>query len=560
MAAHPLLPDPAVLTLDSLCVRNGVIVFTARAVVPGATCPCCGWLSERVHSWYRRTLLDLPWQGNAVHIALNVRKFFCDNRDCLRRVFAERLPTVAARYARKTTRLTGALRQLAYLAGGEAAARIARVFGLFVSPDALLDGLRREPAICRSTPRVLGVDDFAFRKGQRYGTILVDLEQRCPVDLLPDREATSVERWLRAHPGVEIVSRDRADAYRIGVTAGAPSAVQVADRFHLLTNLRQAVQESLTPHKKHFRRAVTAVPSTRGSPDQSEVGPVVAAVTGRQTKIQRLQAQRRQERLERWQRAKALREQGYTNAEIAFEVGVSRRTVIRLLQGEVFPERKARTRSTDTLTPYLAFIEQQWVAGRRSAAPLHRQVQAQGFTGSYASVRGALCRLSKGMALYPENARSATVPTRASHYSVRQMTWLLLRSADEGTLSAEETRDLSAVLEAVPTLAALKELAHAFLRLVRQRDGAALSPWLEAATAGPFSEMKRLAASFQSDGAAVRAALEQDWSNGPVEGQVNRLKFLKRQMYGRAGFDLLRARVLPLGVAVVSAATAAAAA
>jgi transposase len=543
MAAHstyPLLPDPAVLTLDSLAIQNGVIVFAARAVTAGATCPSCDHPSQRVHSRYARTLLDLPWQGNAVRIALSVRKFFCDNRECERRIFAERFPAVAARYARKTARLAEALRELAYLAGGEAAARIARAFGLVVSPDALLEGLKKAPPVSLGTPRVLGIDDFAFRKGRTYGTLLVDLERRCPVDLLPDREAASVEGWLKARPGVEIVSRDRAEAYRNGVTAGAPNVVQVADRFHLLANLRQAVQESLTPHKKHFRRAATASPSARGSP----VGSVAAAVTGSKTKLQKLQAERRQARLEKWQRTQALREQGFTNAQIALEVGLSKRTVIRFLKGDVYPERKARTRSTNSLTPYLPFIEQQWEAGRRCAALLHRQVQAQGFTGSYASVRGALCRLGKGMALYADEACSVVVPVRPSHYSVRQMTWLFLRSADEAALSQEEKEDLSATLAAVPALSPLKELAHEFLRLVRQRHAAALLPWLEAATASAFGAMKRLSASLQSDGAAVRAALEQGWSNGQVEGQVNRLKFVKRSMYGRAGFDLLRARVL----------------
>ena len=307
--------------------------------------------------------------------------------------------------------------------------------------------------------------------------------------------------------------------------------------------------------------AAAAFPSTSGSPVAS-VTPAVTAivtaiVTGATTKQQKIQSQRRQKRREKWQHAKALREQGYTNAAIASEVGVSVRTVVRLLKGDDYPERKARTRSTNCLTPYLPFIEQQWHAGRRCAATLYRQVQAQGFTGSYGSVYGALCRLGKGMALYAQEPCSAVVPARPSHYSVRQMTWLFLRSAHAGTLSAEETEDLSAMLTAVPSLSALKELTHEFLRLVRQRDAAALTHWLECASASAFSEVKRLAAGLQSDATAVRAALEQPWSNGPVEGQVNRLKFLKRQMYGRAGFDLLRARVLPFGaVAAVSTAAA----
>lgn len=172
-------------------------------------------------------------RGNAVRIALSVRKFFCDNRDCPRRIFAERLPAVTAHYARKTARLAEALRELAYLAGGEAASRIARTFGLLVSPDALLESLKKAPPLTLPTPRVLGVDDFAFEKGCRYGTILVDLERNCPVDLLPDRESTTLARWLQQHPGVQTVTRDRSSEYAKGIHEGAPDAVQVADRFHL---------------------------------------------------------------------------------------------------------------------------------------------------------------------------------------------------------------------------------------------------------------------------------------------------------------------------------------
>lgn len=249
MPAHPLLPDPNCLTLDALSIRNDTIVFAVRTTRSSGNCPICQCASDRVHSQYRRKLLDLPWQGNAARVELTARKFFCDNRECERRIFTEPLPTVVTRYSRKTARLTDALRELTYLAWGEAAARMARAFGLLVSPDALLDGIKKTPSLTGNTPRVLGVDDFAFKRGRRYGTILVDLERRCPVDLLPDRNADTLATWLRAHPGIEIVSRDRAEVYRNGVTAGAPDAVQVADRWHLLKNLGDTLERFL--HRQH---------------------------------------------------------------------------------------------------------------------------------------------------------------------------------------------------------------------------------------------------------------------------------------------------------------------
>jgi transposase len=419
-----------------------------------------------------------------------------------------------------------------------------------ISPDALLDILHKTPSAGSCpTPRVLGIDDFAFRKGQRYGTILVDLEKNCPVDVLPDRDAKSVEHWLKQHPGVEIVSRDRAEIYRNGVTAGAPNAIQVADRFHLLANLRQALQDSLIPFRKQFLRTTPIVNSassnssngsTRGSPQ----------IRGLTTRQQRLQAERRQKRHNIWERIQSLRNSGYTQLQIAREVGVSVKTVRRLFQGNAYPERKARTRSVNDLTLFLPYIQEQWNAERRCIATLYREVQDQGFTGSYGAVNGAICRLKKNMALYPDAISSASVPVRSPLYSVRQMTWLFLRSVDEGALPAEQLRDLEATLSSDSSLPELRDLAHMLVRLIRQRDVPALGTLISAASGSSFGEMKRLSSGLVSDLAAVRASLEQEWSNGQVEGQVNRLKFVKRSMYGRGSFDLLKARVLHQNKAV----------
>jgi transposase len=333
MAGHPLLPNPSCLVLESIGVQNGAIALAARTATAGATCPCCGWLSERVHSHYPRTLLDLPWQGNAVHVVLSVRKFFCDNPDCERRVFAERLPAVAARYARKTCRLADALRELAYLAGGEAAARIARTFGLLVSPDALLESLRRSslPAPASPTPRVLGVDDFAFKRGRRYGTLLVDLERRCPVDLLLDRESTTVERWLKEHPGVEIVSRDRANCYAEGVRAGAPHAVQVADRWHLIKNVGDALEKVLI-RKHSLLREVAA-----RSGDAPQLQP--APPSPRRVRQSQQANARHERRLARYEQILDLHRKGVSILGIQRLTGADPKTIRKYLRNGGLPER-----------------------------------------------------------------------------------------------------------------------------------------------------------------------------------------------------------------------------
>lgn len=328
----PFSPAPRELEFRSMAIdSDGVTIHmsTRRHSVP---CPICGKYSERVHSRYVRTLADLPWHDTAVRISLGTRRFFCDEVSCRRRIFTERLPETTMAYACRTLRLSQALQILALALGGEAGSRVAMTLSMGTSPDTLLRRIRAlPPPTDLSSPRVLGVDDWAWKKGHTYGTIMVDLERGRVVDLLPDRSADSVAEWLRAHPGAEIISRDRASLYAEGARQGAPRAVQVADRWHLYRNLTDAVERALLASSSILKKAaenmapIESDPKAIPDPDT----PLDLAVRP-PIQAERIKILNRERRLARYNEVTELRRRGVPKRTIAKQTGLSRQTVTPL--------------------------------------------------------------------------------------------------------------------------------------------------------------------------------------------------------------------------------------
>jgi transposase len=544
-----LLPDAAALRLEACDVDDTTAQITLRvqSTQTNAPCPLCATPARRIHSDYGRTLADLPWAQYRVCLQLRVRKWFCRNRSCHRRIFTERLPTIAAPWARRTLRLAQRLVALGVALGGTAGVRLGHAWDLAVSRNTLLRGLRRQSTPSFPTPTVLGVDDFALRKRHTYGTILVDLERRQPVALLPDRTAATFAQWLQEHPGVAVIARDRSTAYAEGARQGASEAIQVADRFHLLQNLREALDQVFITHSP----ILDAVNETmRQQPVPLPDGAMAVPVPPHDIPLpaQQRAAQRQARRQALHTQVWALRHQGWTAPAIAQHLGMSLRTVQRDLQRATFTGRKQRSdRGDSVLNPYKGSLLERWNAGCRTAARLFRDLQQQGYAGSYALVAAYARRLRQAQGLAPgQRCPRRPLPRVAEPVcpplTPRRATWLVLRRATKRTEA--ETQQLTQLHAQAAEVAEAIDLAQDFLQLVRQRQPEHFDAWLERASTSALEAVQRFASGLRDDYAAVTAGMTLPWSTSPVEGHINRLKMVKRQMFGRAHLDLLSRRFL----------------
>jgi transposase len=533
--------------IDGVQMVGPAVIIDARAVRPVIACPDCQQPSSRIHSRYIRTPRDLPLSEQQVRLRLLVRRFFCSSPECPRRTFAERLPNLLPLRAQRTSRFTHALQTLGFALGGRPAARTASKLRLPVSRMTCVRVLRASAQPLFPTPDVLGVDDFAFRKGHVYGTILVDLPQRRPVDLLPDRSAETFATWLREHPGVSTIVRDRSTEYARGASEGAPQAQQVVDRWHLLVNFREAFERLLTRRHAHL----CALPASQELKDQLAQRQQQQPRPLRQPSAKeavRRQA-RRAQRYARYEQVRALHDIGLPLTQIAKRLGISWTTARDFASADTFPERAATKPRASQIDRFAAYLEQRWAAGCTNASQLWREVQERGYTGTRKQVaHWAEHQRTKPAPTTPTKDRTHTGTTDGDKVypstrlpSPRELVWVMLREVEQ----LETTEKL--LLEHLccdGVMANAYDLAQSFQTMVRQRQADQFDSWLQACSGAEAAELKNFATSLRREESAIRAALTEVWSTGPVEGQITRLKSIKRQMYGRASFDLLRRRVL----------------
>lgn len=539
--SQALLPNALILILDHI-ERDAHRFRLSVHVEQEPTCPRCGEVSHSRHSSYSRRLQDLPWQGVAVELWAMVGRFRCRNSSCPRKIFCERLPQIARVYGRQTERATEIVRLIGYVAGGLPGQRLLARLAIATSDDTVLRRVRKQPCgeVSVSPIRHLGVDDWAWRKGQAYGTILVNLDLHRVIDLLPERAAESFSAWLKQHPQIVTIARDRSGLYAEGAALGAPQAQQVADRFHLLVNLSATMERMLEELGRQLILPPVAEPAAQAPPEQ--VGalsqdcppPVPPRLTQSQL--------RRQRRLARYQQVVALFQSGHSQAAISRALHIGRKTIRRWLRRGEFPERKPPHRPPTQVSQFAAYLQQRWQEGCHNASRLYREIRQQGYPGKRVMVARFVAAWRK--------TGQATSPKAAKKISPRHGAILVTRPADQ--LKYEQQQLLDRLALQCPAIIALRKLALGFRAALSANDSTQLRAWIDQAKHSEFGPVVRFAYGLQRDGSAVAAAVDTSWSSGQVEGQINRLKMIKRQMYGRAGFELLRARVLPYSPAATT--------
>ena len=488
MPRSTINPDPTCVQIEGIHPDGDdltIILRTNREAVP---CPDCGQLAVGVHSWYQRTLADLPWQGVAIRFLLKTRRWFCQHPACSRSIFTERLPALVDVYARRTNRLADVVEAVAFALGGEAGHRLLLTLGLSLSPDTMLNVIRSSALPPSSPPRVVGIDDWAWRRGDRYGTIIVDLERHRVVDLLPNRDPETVIAWLQGQPQIDVIARDRGQGYIEAATLGAPQALQVADRWHLVHNLYAVIEEVLLSKRSVLRAAAqagTGEPEASEAPGDPTSGPIMPNRPGRRTQQAEERSQQRHERMvARYEAIRRLHLAGADVADIARRVGVSRQMVYRYRKLEEPPERRQPVRRKTALDPYVPYLLERWNEGCHNGMKLWREIREQGYPHTATVVGRFVAQLRRDEAAgrpagTMARQRAAPVPT------ARHVAGLFLRRP------AKLTNDQQGYL--AESLDQMVQLTQSFTMMVRKRTGQELETWID------FGRIRRFAAGLEKD-------------------------------------------------------------
>jgi transposase len=539
-----LFPHLAGLDLQSVedLGEDGVRI-TAAARADPAPCRGCGAVSARVHDRYARHLRDLPCGGRPVGVVLKACRFRCGNDGCGVATFAGQVPGLTAWYQRRTAGQRAWLEKTALALAGRAGSRLAAESGTAASRHTLIRLVRALPDPETGQVTVLGVDDVAKRKGHSYATVLMDMDSHRLIDMLPDREAETFADWLRAHPGTGVICRDRGGAYARAARDAAPAAVQVADRFHLWEDLAEAVEKTVL--------ACLAAMAPPPGPDKPE-DPGTAASPPAPAEPDGFRDAHGHERKlvarhqERYAAVQALRARDCSIREIAARPGLSSNTVLKFANAASIDELLVKaTHRPGILDPFKPYLNQRWNDGITSGAALHEEIRARGWTGGMLTVERYLrqFRTADGRTRQARAQPQLTAPDTPALPKPRQVTRWIMTRPDH--LASDDAAQLARLLDASPALAAAAGHVRSFASMMTRRQGLlALEDWLAAVEAGDQPGLHSFARGIRRDQEAVTAGLALPYSSGAVEGRNCKIKYLKRLMYGRANFDLLRKMAL----------------
>lgn len=536
MKVAALLALPEGMEIDQIHITETGLVVAVASTTPSSCCPLCLQSSSHIHSYYHRTLKDAPCVGRQLQLRLSVRKFLCRNPDCSRKVFTERMPDLAEPWARMTTRLREQITSIGLATCGKGGVRLGDRLGIETSRNTTLRRIMDLPDDPRAFVVYLGIDDFAFRRGYQFGTILVDLESHRPIDLLPDRRAETAAAWMRDNPEIAVVSRDRASGYASAAAEAAPQAIQVADRFHVCKNLTEATQLLLS----RCQAEIAAVGSrTEEAVQNGSSQPIISIEEWRPKEpshVKEARLTRRAGRAARYEQMMQMQSLGLTTKEIASRLGMSERTVQGWKAAGIFPEAKKRRKKQSAFDAFAPYVLKRWQEGEHNGLTLWREIVSLGYTGSERTVYRHIETLKQA------SVQTSLHPDRLRQFTASTAVWLFVLAPK--SLDEIEQEDLETFCQASPTLKQTYELVQDFMQMVRKREGYRLDAWLEQVAKSDLAELQTFAAGVEKDKAAVKAGLTWPVNNGQVEGQVTKLKLIKRSMYGRAGFPLLRQRVL----------------
>ncbi|MGP3919067.1 ISL3 family transposase [Nonomuraea sp. 10N515B] len=532
-----VFPSLQNVEITEILPAEDTVTIITRDGATQAACRSCGTITTRRHGSYRRRLHHDAVEGHAVVVEVEVTRFRCDNPGCDLGTFTAELPGLAQRRQRRTPSLRAVLELVARAAGGRMGSRIAADLGVVstASRISLIRLLRALPQRPPGEVRTLGVDDFATRRGHTYGTVLVDMDTNTVIDLLTDREADTLAAWLTGHPEVEVICRDRAGAYADGAARGAPNATQVADRFHLWKNLIDYVDKTVARH-----RADLAEPhpeqDANGTPESL---PASAAVFDEALAARRQDGRIVPRTTERHQAVHERLALGHSHSQIARDLGINRATVRRFARAadpEELLVRSAPGIRSSPIDNYTDYLHHRWNQGCHNAAHLTEEIKERGYRGSPQTVRRYLQHF--------RTTGSDPLPAKPTTPSTRQVTRWLCTHPDR--LDPDDQAKFQDILTRSPPLDATAGHVATFAAMLTGRTGTAenLAAWMAAVDADDLPHLHSFTNGLRRDLDAVINGLTLPHSSGAVEGIVNKIKAIKRQMFGRANFDLLKIRIL----------------